>query len=122
MFNFFFFKKKKADNRRKAVRKYTRNLVSVELPQRHVLNLVNISERGLQFSCPQRLKKDQTVSLTVNLAEAGAQIQVLGRVAWSKKFASAESKVYRIGVSFIELSQEAGQLIRHFVTPALKVA
>lgn len=123
MFNFFFFgKRKKIRNQRKSPRKHTRNLISVELPHRHILNLVNISETGLQFSSPQKLKKDQTVSLTVNLAEVGAQIQVLARVAWSKRFAEAGPQVYRIGVSFVELSREAVLLIRHFVSPSAQAA
>lgn len=121
-FRFFFFKRQPNANDRKFPRKNTQNLVALENPQKKILTLVDISEGGLQLSSPERLSKNQIVELTVNLAQIEKQIQVLGRVVWNRCRSGAGGKFYQMGISFLELSQEARDVIRSFVQTSFKTA
>ena len=96
--------------------------MSVDLPERHVLNLVNISEGGLQFSSPKPLKQNQIINLVVNLTKTEAQIEALAQVTWIKKLSEKHSNIYRVGVTFLGISQEAAQKIQDFLKPRLRAA
>lgn len=99
-----------------------RNLVAIDFSERKVFNLIDISETGLQFSSAKDFTKKEILILTINLAEADTQIQAVSRVAWSREIIYKKTKTYRIGVSFIELSQQARQVIRNLSHPLSKAA
>lgn len=117
-----FKRKKEANNRRKHIRVNNRNLVAIDHPERKVFNLIDISETGLQFSSSQPFESKEVLNLTVNLAEADIQFRALSRVAWTREIIYKKTKVYRVGLTFIELSQQARQIIRQLSHPIAKAA
>ena len=105
----------KARNRRYSYRKKTRNLVLVSIPtEKNMMNLVDISEYGVQFSSTRPLRKNKMIDLKINLAEQDRQISVTGRVVWTKMVAG-KNKFCRVGVAFVELSQEAWTTLHNYL-------
>ncbi len=104
---------KKKSNRRTASRRKTRNLVLISEPEEQIVNLIDISEAGLQFSSPKPYRRHKTVILKINIAERDCQVVAMGRVVWSKLVAGSGS-FYRVGITFKQLSEEAWALLRHY--------
>jgi hypothetical protein len=116
LFSFLFRKSRQPDyDRRHKPRQKTRNLISIDAPHTMVLNLVNISESGLQFSSPVKLKREHILTLNINLAEQCAKIQALGQVVWIKRFSKTDSRMYRVGIHFMGLNKEDSAAIRRFI-------
>lgn len=117
-----FLKRKNEKERRKYPRINTRNLLAIQLTERTIFNLVDISENGLQFSSPRNFKRKEILKLSVNLAEADIQIPALSQVVWIRPIFYKKVEVFRIGVTFLELSQQAVQVLRQYVMPSLRAA
>ena len=114
----FLFGAKPRNERRNAVRRKTHNLVIVSIPhERKMLNLVDISECGAQFLSVEPLERNRRLNLKINLAEHNCHICVTGLVVWSKTMAG-NGCLYRVGVSFLEVGQEAWATLRQYLTPA----
>ncbi len=69
-------------------------------------NLVDLSESGAQIVSSKPLRKNKVVELKINLAEQNREILLKGKVILSR-MAAGQSSLYRIGLSFVEISQEA---------------
>lgn len=80
-----------------------------------MLNLIDISEYGAQFLSVEPLPPKRRINLKINLAEQNCHICIMGHVVWSKMMAG-NGCLYRVGVSFLEVSQEAWAPLRQYLT------
>lgn len=113
------FHKKPRFERRYSSRLKTHNLVLVTAPlgADTLMNLVDLSTAGIQFSSTHALPLHKLVNLKINLAELDHHVLVQGRVVWAKS-AGRRSPLYRIGVSFVDLSQEAWGALHFYLNPS----
>lgn len=118
----FFLKHADGRNRRQYPRVLSNNLIAVHADKRLVFNLVNLSENGIQFSSSHDFKKKEILSVAVNLAEISTQILTLSRVVWTRAISYKKLKVYRVGMTFMELGMEDLQVLRQFIYPQLRAA
>jgi hypothetical protein len=79
-----------------------------------VTNLGNISQGGLKMFCPERLRKDDILKLTVNFPKNDLNITVAGSVVWATPKSNGV-RGYDIGVSFLEVPATAGRFLAHYV-------
>ena len=107
-----FKRKKDVRERRRHYRNPLRNLVSIDAPERSIYNVSDISQGGLQFSSSKRFPHNEFLNLTVNLFQAGTQIQALGKVAWTHGELRSGSKAYQIGVQFFMKSSNISNNIK----------
>ncbi len=95
-------------NRRSRVRQKVHvpayaNILGASSKSNDLLDLyevLDMSERGVALQCSLPLSVDQTVALTLSLAEAGGQISTTARVAWV-------DSIGRVGLAFSQLEQSA---------------
>ena len=81
-----------------------------------VSNLVELSEGGLQFTSSRTLEPSDKLRITINLRESGRDISVIGKVVWVRPVVDqGKITLFRVGVSFTEISEEDLKLIRKFV-------
>ena len=104
---------KKKSNQRIAGRRRTRNLAVVSEPYEQMVNLVDISETGVQFSSSKPYRRYKPVILKINLAEKDRQVLAMGQVVWSRSL-KGNGSLYRVGVNFKPLSEEAEGLLRGY--------
>jgi hypothetical protein len=114
----FLFKPKIHRNRRRAPRKKTRNLVLLTIPaEEKMMNLVDLSESGAQITSSKLLQKNKTVHLKINLAEQNKEVFLKGKVVWQRQ-ATRRGRLYRVGIAFIEISQEAWMKLHSYISRA----
>ena len=119
----FFFGSKNPQERRCIFRQKTRNLVLVSTPpESKMMNLVDLSESGAQITSSKQLRKNKTIYLKINLAEQNREVLVTAKVAWVKAIASPRTSLYRVGVSFMEISQEAWMKLHSYMFHTDKAA
>ena len=119
----FFFGSKNPQERRCIFRQKTRNLVLVSTPpESKMMNLVDLSESGAQITSSKPLRKNKTIYLKINLAEQNREVLVMAKVAWVKAIASSRTCLYRVGVSFMEISQEAWMKLHSYMFHTDKAA
>lgn len=120
---FSFFKraqvrKEIVENQRQYLRKIAEGPVAIQYPypaQGHY-NLVNISEGGIQFTCPKPLvNPNDFFTCNVHLVEENIQIAVLAKVIWAQTFGNNFRNSYHVGASFLSIHEEACAVIRNFV-------
>ena len=70
--------------------------------------VLDLSERGAALQCSLPLAVDQTVELTLSLAEASDQISASARVAWV-------DSVGRVGLAFSRLEQSAVRQLQEWL-------
>ncbi len=95
-------------NRRSRVRQKVHvpayaNILGASSKSNDLLDLyevLDMSERGVALQCSLPLSVDQTVALTLSLAEASGQISTTARVAWV-------DSIGRVGLAFSQLEQSA---------------
>lgn len=103
-------------NRRYAERKKTRNLILLSLPaETKLTNLIDLSESGAQIISSRRLRKNKVIELKINLAEQNREVLLKGKVMWSRMTAD-RSHLYRVGVHFVEISQEAWMKLHSYLS------
>ena len=107
-------------NKREFARAKSHNLVkyhhpSSSAPTEHVSNIVNISEGGLQFRYHGNIAVGIAIRMSINLAELGRQIPVLGRVKWVSGSEGRNNHSRRVGVSFMVIQNEDKNFIHRFV-------
>ena len=104
-------------NRRDSARIKSRNLIrclrSDDTPQESLCNLLDLSENGLKFVSSKQIKPGAILKLVLNLAEKETNISVAGKVVWSSKISHVHA--YRVGISFLSMSEEHKALIHRFV-------
>jgi hypothetical protein len=88
-------------------------LISDTAEQPTMANLLDLSESGLQFASRHPMRRNKTITLEINLAELNRQVQVMGRIVWSK----VAGDIYRVGVAFTEVSEESSEILHHYVFP-----
>ncbi len=105
-------------NRRAAPRTHSRNLVKHQprdfSSSEFISNLVDLSETGVQFSFRFKMKTGTILNMVLNLAEEGRDMPILGRVVWVRPF-EGRSSGYRVGVSFLDISEEDRESLRRIV-------
>ncbi len=111
-------KKEVVENQRQYPRKATHDPIVIQYPYpaQETYNLVNISEGGIQFACPDRmLGPNDLFACNIDLAEEDIQIAVMAKVIWAETFGNARN----VGASFLSIHDEACAVIRDFIkTPA----
>ncbi len=101
--------------RRHHTRKKTHNLLSLDAQKSELLNLINISETGIQFHSREKIKKNKILRLVINLAEINSEISVIGRVVWCKR----SPKLYRVGIHFLELNPSLTSVLRQYLSAVI---
>lgn len=118
-------KKEFVENQRQYPRKATHDLITIQYPYpvQGTYNLVNISEGGIQLTCPDRLLGPKDLfTCNINLAEEDIQIAVMAKIIWAKTFVqAAQNRFYHVGVSFLSIHEEACTVIRDFVHSPVSV-
>lgn len=86
------------------------------------VNAVNISEGGLLFKGYEELPVSSTVKLKINLMSGQKAVETFAKVVHCSKgtHLDAETIYYRIGVSFMDLSETDRSAIRAYVADAMK--
>ena len=100
-------------NRRSSPRVKTRGLVKHQREDsvnKHISNLLDLSEGGLQFFYRKKVKAGSILKMTLYIDENTKNIPVVAKVAWVK-FLHGN---YRIGVTFLEIDFDDQEIIRNF--------
>jgi|GEM_PF-1486067 len=82
-------------------------------------NAINISEGGLLFKTYEDLPASSTIVLHVDLLNDGQSIETFAKILHSQKV-SGPIPVAHVGVVFLDLAEKDRQLIRSYVTDAMK--
>lgn len=104
--------------RRRYLRVHTKNLMKIcqEGLSQHIVNLVDISQGGVQFSSRARIEPETTFPFVLNLTELSKQVRVVGKVIWTCGRISTENKkYYRCGLAFLELAQNDQDILQTFI-------
>jgi len=76
----------------------------------------NASQGGLQVYLAERVKKNDILRFRLSLPDENAvqSIEVVARVIWFQKSMLPPPKNYKVGLEFVEISEEALNFLRWF--------
>jgi TonB family protein len=97
-------------DRRVHLRQAVRSLAYVELGEGNGGIALNISEGGMAVQAVMSVMETELPAMRVQLAHSKKQIQAKGRIAWTTGLGKLA------GVEFVDLSEEARQQIREWVS------
>jgi hypothetical protein len=77
-----------------------------------IVEVVDISESGLQFVCKGFIKRGSELAVTVDPEKKGGEpVRLKGSVAWAKT-SNYVNGVFRVGVRFMDLSDAEREFLR----------
>src|SRR5271165_160198 len=100
---------KRALDRRVHARHQVRSLAYVELGAGNGGIVLNVSEGGIAVQAVMHLMSDELPCVRVQLAHSREKIEAKGRISWTGGLRKTA------GVEFVDLSQEARNLLREWV-------
>ena len=134
---FYFFRKSKAhkeivENERRYPRKEAHELMTIQFPYaiQGEYPLVDISEGGIRFTCPDKLlNPGDLFTCSIHLAAVDIQISVMAKVVWAESFENRRDNrrgmspnFYHVGASLLSIHEEACAVIRNFVKSPLAMS
>lgn len=78
---------------------------------KNIAEVKDVSESGMQFSCRGFVKKNARIKITINMGRKKEPLVLVGRVVWVETVLLLTG-VRRVGVSFLEVTEEARRIIR----------
>lgn len=103
--------------RRKHLRMKTHDLARVSLGENEkayiLVNIVNLSEGGLQFVWQKKIPTGHEVDIEVNLAREDVRLKLKGKILWCRK--EKTGSTFLVGTLFTNITDKEIRAIREWI-------